>query len=1146
MEDLTASIVDKKSFFWSPDYLEISAWIEHIPFAFWLVETFKPKMIVELGVHNGVSYFSFCQAIKTMNLNTTCYGIDTWQGDEHAGFYDSRIYDNVVSYNSSKYSGFSTLIKSTFDDAKNYFIDGSVELLHIDGLHTYEAVKHDFYNWLPKLSSNALVILHDINVRERDFGVFQLWNELKEKYAHFQFDFGHGLGVVAIGEVIQEELKILFQPYNSATYYSFLKNIFFDKGFFLQSRFYTALETQKANEKLLEDNTALTSKNRYLEETNETLKSKLRIAEASVQELTSSANKMNEQVKTLLTRSGYEINKQNPLMNEMLSAAVFLEKNKVELIEQRINEKNQFNKIEYFQKTIQWYKATYENRSILGVLKEKIKVKKKLETKSQQSDEFSSTYSYKLLPANDIILSNTKNEFISTGDDPFFLVDIKNRRIASGWYWLSIDMKKVKGILFTPRLYFDYGNGFNELDCLNLPAIINGKIERLMKVTSDIFSLRFDPTSSDAVFVINDFSLKPLNSMAALRLAILKYKETSLPDKSYLNVFTSLTRDYFKEGKVAVKKSMRDRIYNGIMIHDNYLEWCAMYDTISEDDLINIREMSDNLMYKPLFSIIMPVYNAPVNFLKLAIESVRNQVYSNWELCIADDKSTQDEVILLLKEYMKTDKRIKVVFRQQNGHISAASNSALEIANGDYIALLDQDDELSQHALYEVASAINRYPDLELIYSDEDKIDENGIRFNPYFKTDWNLDLFYGQNMINHLGVYKMSVMEKVGGFRVGYEGSQDYDLALRCIEYLNPQEIFHIPHVLYHWRAIEGSTAINSSNKNYAFEASIKALNDHLERTKQNGIVSKNLNNSLRVSWKLPSTLPKVSIIIPTKDKVEILNTCIKSILEKTEYYNYEVIIIDNKSIEPPTIEYYKKIQQEDARIKVYPYDLPFNFSAMVNKGVNECSGEVVVLLNNDTEVINSNWLIEMASQCMREGIGAVGAKLYYPNGQIQHAGVFLSEGRPGNHIYLKRGKNDNGYFNKLNLVQQYSAVTAACLAIKKDIFILVGELDEENLKVAYNDVDFCLKVQQSGYRNIWTPFAQLFHHESLSRGSDKDIHQYDRFMKEQAYMLKKWDILMGRDPFFNPNLHIDTFRTEYAFPPRVKYEWKANSNSS
>ncbi|MCS3799956.1 glycosyltransferase [Niastella sp. OAS944] len=730
---------------------------------------------------------------------------------------------------------------------------------------------------------------------------------------------------------------------------------------------------------------------------------------------------------------------------------------------------------------------------------------------------------------------------LKPGVDPFFIVQLENKGLKAGWYWLSIEITETKDNIFAPKLFFNGGRGFNEQDVWNLPKISNNKIEGLLFFSSDVTELRFDPGTTRCSFTINEFRLRPLSKAKAFAIAVSDYKKRYFPNSSYLSFFGKLMAGSLQSKKFDFRQKLSDFIYNkeSSTEPNAYKKWCTLYDTISQHDVEIIKSLANDLGYKPLFSIIMPVYNAPIPFLKKAIDSVINQAYPNWELCIADDKSTNPAVKHLLEKYQTKDQRIKVIYRETNGHISHASNSALELATGEYIALLDQDDELRPHSLYMVARAINENKDLKLIYSDEDKIDESGNRFDPYFKTDWNKDLFYGQNMVNHLAVYNLSLVNKIGGFRPGYEGSQDYDLALRCVEQIQAGQIHHIPHVLYHWRATEGSTARITSNKNYAYEAALNALNDHLKRTKQNATAISNINSSYRVKWAQPEPKPKVSIIIPTKDNLVVLSTCLESILQKTNYDNYEVLIIDNDSIEQPTYEYLKIIQNNNKRVNVLTYKNEFNFSAIVNYGVQQSNGQIVVLLNNDTEVINDDWLSELVSQCVRQEIGAVGAKLFYPNGQIQHAGIFLCED-PGNHIYMKRDKNDPGYYNKLNLVQNYSAVTAACLAVRKELFIKVGGFDEKNLKIAYNDVDFCLKVRELGYRNLFTPFAQLIHHESLTRGSDLSEVNFQRWREEYRFMATKWKSIISNDPFYNPNLSVTTLTTQFAFPPKIKYDWQ------
>ena len=752
----------------------------------------------------------------------------------------------------------------------------------------------------------------------------------------------------------------------------------------------------------------------------------------------------------------------------------------------------------------------------------------------------------------DMSVKKDNNGYATEGGDPFFTVLLGNKQLPAGWYLLNLEITGTKDKLLAPRLYYNYGRGFNEQDIWKLPRPTGTHITSLVYFPGTITGLRFDPLTTKAVFSIKEFNLKPVGKAKAFQIALARFKDRYYPNTSYLSFFgKALTTRNFN-----LRKRIKYFIYNveSRLDSQDYKRWYKLYDTITDSDLKKIQTLSFNLEYQPLFSVIMPVYNAPVVYLKKAIESVRAQAYPNWELCIADDKSPDPEISRVLKEYQAKDNRIKVVFRETNGHISHASNSALQLATGDYMALLDQDDELRPHSLYMMAKAINNNENLGLIYSDEDKIDEQDNRFDPYFKTDWNPDLFYSHNMISHLGVYKLSLIKKIGGFRVDYEGSQDYDLALRCIEHLGPGQIHHIPHVLYHWRAIKGSTAVTVSNKNYAYEAGIKALQDHLQRIGQKGTVLENVNNSYRIKWNLPEKKPLASIIIPTKDKLSLLRTCVESILTKTDYITYEVLIIDNNSEEAATLAWFEEIQKKNDKVKVFGYKSEFNFSAIVNYGVAQSKGEIVVLLNNDTEVINAGWLTEMVSQCARKDIGAVGAKLYFENGQIQHAGVFIYEGHPGNHIYAKREQHDPGYFNKLNLVQNYSAVTAACLAIRKELYNKAGGFDAENLKVVYNDVDFCLKVRELGYRNLFTPFAQLFHYESQSRSNDMDLDQYPRFKQEHSFMLKKWEKALVNDPFYNPNLNCDynddpsinKALVQLAFPPAAPYEWQENNSQT
>lgn len=570
-------------------------------------------------------------------------------------------------------------------------------------------------------------------------------------------------------------------------------------------------------------------------------------------------------------------------------------------------------------------------------------------------------------------------------------------------------------------------------------------------------------------------------------------------------------------------------------VANSYSEWLKRYDPDPMDDgtRMEMRRRIEAMSVKPLISIVMPTFNANTGWLRDAIESVRRQIYPRWELCIADDASPSVESRKLLQEYAARDSRIKVVFRTENGHIAAASNSALEVATGEWIALMDHDDLLSEHALFWIADCINRNPDAKLIYSDEDKIDEYGVRSAPYFKSNWNVDLFYSHNMFSHLGVFRSDLVKGIGGFRLGMQGSQDWDLVLRCMEHSSASQILHVPRVLYHWRIHAESTAHSADAKPYAAIAGEKALNEHFERQGLKAHVEY-IGTGYRVHYALPQDLPLVTLIIPTRNGVELLRQCIDSILMRTTYENYEIIVVDNGSDDPEALKYLDSFK-DSVLVSVIRDDREFNFSALNNMAVAKAKGEIIGLINNDIEVISPEWLSEMVSLAIQPEIGAVGAKLWYPDHTIQHGGVVLGIGGVASHAHKGVPEGNNGYFGRAHLIQSFSAVTAACLIIKKERYLSVGGLDEVNLTVAYNDVDFCLRLCEAGYRNVWTPYAELFHHESATRGADIVPERQERFNREREYMLGRWGALLEADPAYSPNLTLDGDDFSYAWPPRV-----------
>jgi glycosyltransferase involved in cell wall biosynthesis/SAM-dependent methyltransferase len=525
---------------------------------------------------------------------------------------------------------------------------------------------------------------------------------------------------------------------------------------------------------------------------------------------------------------------------------------------------------------------------------------------------------------------------------------------------------------------------------------------------------------------------------------------------------------------------------------------------------------------KPLISIIMPVFNVDKRWLRASINSVLAQSYENWELCIADDASTKPHVKRVLEEYLRRYKRIKVAYRDENGHISAATNTALSMASGDFVGFMDHDDMLAPNALYHVVREINFHPDVKLIYSDEDKIDEDGTRFDHYFKSDYSPDLMRSHNMICHFGVYRRSLVESIGGLREGYEGAQDYDLSLRCLREIDVhKEIRHIPKVLYHWRAIPESTASSSDAKSYAIEAAIRAIEDDLFVRNVEADVSESqlIAGMIRVRYSLPEVPPLVSIIIPTRNGLALLRQCIESIRTKTDYENYEIIVVDNQSDEQKTLDYLCELD-EISNISVLKYDKPFNFSAINNFAVGHAKGEMLCFLNDDIEVIDAGWLREMVSHGCRPDIGAVGARLWYPDDRLQHGGVVLGIGGVAGHAMKYVAKDDIGYMGRAVIIQNYTAITAACLLLRREVFDEVSGFESEHLAVAFNDVDLCIRIFQKGYYNLWTPYAELYHHESATRGPEDTLEKQRRFAKEARYMLDKYGPLLKNDPAYNPNL--------------------------
>lgn len=576
---------------------------------------------------------------------------------------------------------------------------------------------------------------------------------------------------------------------------------------------------------------------------------------------------------------------------------------------------------------------------------------------------------------------------------------------------------------------------------------------------------------------------------------------------------------YFKTGGInAVKNRIK---YKPTDSMNGYLQWFLSH-KVTDSELAEQRSAEKDFSCRPKISIVVPTYNTPKQYLRDMIESVINQSYTNWELCIADGSPDKNNILPVIREYQQNDSRIKVRSLNENKGISENTNAALKLADGDYIALLDHDDELAPDALFEIVKVINTHDDAEVIYTDEDKYsDTEESHYGPHFKPDFNLDLLRSNNYICHFFIVRRNVYEAIGGnFRPDFDGSQDYDFIFRCTE--QAKAIYHIPRILYYWRSHPNSVAGDPESKTYAYEAGLRAIKSHLDRCgeKDATVERQMLPGYYTVTYPVKKD-EKVSIIIPNKDHIDDLKKCIKSILSKTTYKNYEIVIVENNSTETGTFNYYKNLEKND-NIRVIRYKGDFNYSAINNFAVMQTRTPLILFLNNDTEVIKGDWLQRMVAHCQRQEIGAVGAKLYFPDNTIQHAGVVIGLGGFAGHIMYKQGRNDLGYFARAFSAQDWSAVTAACMMMRRDLFDKIGGFDE-NLTVAFNDVDLCLKIREQNKLIVMDPAIELYHYESKSRGMDMTGSKKERFDQETEYMKKRWkDIYENGDPYYNVNLSL------------------------
>ena len=577
--------------------------------------------------------------------------------------------------------------------------------------------------------------------------------------------------------------------------------------------------------------------------------------------------------------------------------------------------------------------------------------------------------------------------------------------------------------------------------------------------------------------------------------------------------------DYWKENGLKALLVKSKHKLQGIDNDYDYGEWYSLTKPTNEE---LERQRTEKFEFMPKFSIVIPAYKTPEKYLKEMLDSILAQTYENWEVCVADGSPAGEGIERVLSRYAERDRRFKYVILGENKGISGNTNAAMDMADGDFIVLADHDDTMTPDALYECAKVINEHPECDVIYSDEDKMDmDGGALFDPHFKPDFNIDLLCSVNYICHLFVASHDLVARVGGFRQEFDGAQDYDFIFRCTE--AAAEIRHIPKVLYHWRCHKDSTASNPQSKLYAFEAGSRAIMAHYERV---GIEAEKVEKGVdygiyHSTYKIQGN-PLVSIIIPNKDHHQDLDLCLRSIEERATYRNVEFVIIENNSTKPETFEYYEKIQKEFDNVRVVRWEREFNYSAINNFGVTFAKGEYLLFLNNDTELIAKNFIEEMLGLCQREDVGAVGARLLYQDDTIQHAGVVVGFGGIAGHTFIGLHKAENSYFHRAMSTQDYSAVTAACMMTKKSLFEKTGGFTEE-LAVAFNDIDYCMKVRAEEKLVVYNPYALLYHYESKSRGLEDTPEKVARFNREIKKFSERWpEILKKGDPYYNPNLTL------------------------
>lgn len=972
------------------------SWQAHIPVAFLLVELLRPNIYVELGTFRGDSYCAICQAVDLLGLATRCYAIDTWAGDEHTGPYGRTVLDELKAHHDPLYSRFSRLIRSTFDEALQHFADGTVDLLHIDGYHTYDAVRHDFETWQPKLDTAGVVMFNEINVRERDFGVWRFWEEISAKYPHASIAHGNGLGILAIGSSVSADFLSLLACLDDAKDPTVELLSALGERVVLQgrvARLRTEVDIYRrdvpvARERILAQDTELVRLRAQVSQQHLDHERRLAASERQASEM----------------KAAFERNRESLEYRAMVS----------ETHVRRLNET-----VARFIQSTSW-RITAPLR-LLSILARRIRAP--VETpRGPRTDRA-------VVPAR------------------------RPRRILRALLGLS----RMLG------------------DTLRSPPETGRKLRKLVRT--------FTQGGLHAV-------LSELRNAVVYRTAPHVTAHPSGPHQTALPEQIALS-------EVPVNSIDSDPPVPGTSI--------------------------DALRAGPTISIVMPVYEIDPALFEKAVRSVLRQSYPNWELCIVDDASKRSDLKDRLTDIVALDDRIRLVHRPENGGISIASNDALALAAGDFVAFLDNDDELALHALLHVAAVLDRDPSIDVVYSDEDKLDEHGMHCEPFRKPDWSPEYLRGVMYVGHLLVIRRAILEEIGGFDARYDGAQDFELMLRVSE--RTDRIAHLPVILYHWRKNPGSVAATSDAKPYIQDKQVAAVNAHLDRLaiKRQAAAHPTLPHRVVVTAQSRDEWPSVSIIVPTKDQSRLIGRCLETIFATTTYQNFQVVVVDNGTSDPSALTILEDFEaRHPKRFIRVQFDRTFNFSTANNLGATYATGKYLLLLNNDTEIVQSDWLQELVALAEEPGVGAVGALLVYPNGTIQHAGVALGLRGTADHICRGFRPETDGYAGSIVCSREVSAVTAACLLLSSDLYREIGGL-REGYRTHYQDVDLCLRIRARNLRILYTPRARVVHHESASRAAYYDL-------VDRALLIDTWrHALTIADPYCSPL--VKAFR--YAPPP-------------